>query len=154
MSAHKSHVNFVFWRGKELEDPEGLLETDARTAMGGMSLETLADLPSQKVLAQYVRRAAALNEARAAAPRPKRDPAATARTRKTIAIPPDLAAALERHPRAAASFAAFSYTNRREYVQWLAEAKRPETRANRLRQAMEWMAEGKPRNWKYMPRWR
>jgi bacteriocin resistance YdeI/OmpD-like protein len=45
----------------------------------------------------------------------------------------------------------FSPSHRREYIEWLTEAKTEATRAKRLATALEWMAEGKPRNWKYMP---
>jgi uncharacterized protein YdeI (YjbR/CyaY-like superfamily) len=64
-------------------------------------------------------------------------------------VPPDLAAALRRHARARATFEAFSPSKRRDYVEWIVEAKAEATRARRLAQAIEWMAEGKARNWKY-----
>ena len=66
--------------------------------------------------------------------------------------PADLAGALRRNPKAKAAWAAFSPSHRREYVEWITEAKRPETRAKRIAQTLEWLAEGKPRNWKYLPR--
>ena len=52
-------------------------------------------------------------------------------------------------PKAAAAYAAFSPSCKREYAEWIAEAKRPETRERRIAQAVEWIAEGKQRNWKY-----
>ena len=64
-------------------------------------------------------------------------------------LPDDLAAALAKNKRAAATYAAFSPSGRREYVEWITEAKRAETRVKRVQQAVEWMAEGKSRNWKY-----
>ncbi|WP_457096052.1 YdeI/OmpD-associated family protein [Lysobacter sp. P5_B9] len=64
-------------------------------------------------------------------------------------MPDDLAAALKKNARARATFDAFPPSCRREYVEWITEAKREETRARRLEQAVEWMAEGKRRNWKY-----
>jgi uncharacterized protein YdeI (YjbR/CyaY-like superfamily) len=64
-------------------------------------------------------------------------------------VPGDLRAAIDAEPKAAAAFAAFPPGCRREYVQWVEEAKRPETRARRIAQAVEWMAQGKRRNWKY-----
>lgn len=75
--------------------------------------------------------------------RPRKPP------RSELQTPDDLRAALDAAPKAAASFDAFSPSCRREYVEWVVEAKRPETRANRIAQAVEWMAEGKRRNWKY-----
>ena len=64
--------------------------------------------------------------------------------------PADLSAALKKNKKAAATFDEFSYTNRKDYVEWITEAKQQATRERRIRQAVEWMAEGKPRNWKYM----
>ena len=64
-------------------------------------------------------------------------------------VPADLAAALAAVPAAQATFAAFPPSQRREYIEWITEAKRDDTRQRRLAQAVEWMAEGKPRNWKY-----
>ena len=67
-----------------------------------------------------------------------------------LAIPDDLAAALRKNKRARATFDAFSTSNRNEYVEWLVTAKQEATREKRLLTAIEWIAEGKPRNWKYM----
>ena len=53
------------------------------------------------------------------------------------------------NPRAHATFENFSTSKKREYVEWLTEAKTPATRARRLETAVEWIAEGKSRNWKY-----
>ena len=69
--------------------------------------------------------------------------------RKPLAVPEDLAAALKKNKKAAAIFAAFSATHRRDYIEWVTEARREETRSKRLAQAIEWIAEGKVRNWKY-----
>ena len=103
----------------------------------------ISELPSASALAAYIKRAMKLNEEGVKAPR------ATPKKR-ALTMPPDLAAALKKNRRAAAAFAAFSPSNQREYIEWLVEAKRDETRARRLSQAIEWNAEGKPRNWKYM----
>jgi uncharacterized protein YdeI (YjbR/CyaY-like superfamily) len=67
-------------------------------------------------------------------------------------VPDALAAALARNRRARATFDAFSPSQQREYCEWIAEAKREETRTQRVATAVEWLAEGKPRNWKYMKR--
>ena len=64
-------------------------------------------------------------------------------------MPADLAAALKKNAKAAATFEGFSYSSRKEYVEWITGAKRDETRAQRLATAIEWLAEGKRRNWKY-----
>jgi len=64
-------------------------------------------------------------------------------------VPAELKAALAKNRQAAATFETFPPSHRREYVEWIAEAKRDETKAKRVTQAVEWMAEGKSRNWKY-----
>ena len=67
-------------------------------------------------------------------------------------MPAELTAALRKHPKARATFEAFSPSHQREYVEWIAEAKTDETRKRRLASALEWMSEGTSRNWKYMSR--
>jgi uncharacterized protein YdeI (YjbR/CyaY-like superfamily) len=69
--------------------------------------------------------------------------------RKPLPVPADLAAALKKNRRAAATFEGFSPSHRREYVEWITEAKREDTRKKRLAQTLAWLAEGKSRNWKY-----
>lgn len=141
MAAFRQHCSFGFWKhelvvGKELAgSPQGMGQFGKVTK--------ISELPSASALAAYIKRAMKLNEEGVKAPR------ATPKKR-ALTMPPDLAAALKKNRTAAAAFAAFSPTNQREYVEWLVEAKRDETRARRLSQAIEWIAEGKPRNWKYM----
>jgi uncharacterized protein YdeI (YjbR/CyaY-like superfamily) len=105
-------------------------------------LTSVDDLPAKRVLAGYVKKAMALNEAGV---QPKR----VARPRLPLRVPATFAAALALAPRARATFEAFSPSCRREYVEWIAEAKLDETRARRIATAIEWLAEGKKRNWKY-----
>jgi uncharacterized protein YdeI (YjbR/CyaY-like superfamily) len=105
-------------------------------------LTSVDDLPPSDMLAGFVRRAMALTEDGPAA-RPKAGP------KPAPEMPADLAAALEADAAARETFAAFPPGCRREYVEWVLEAKRPETRAKRIAQAVAWMAEGKKRNWKY-----
>ena len=85
-----------------------------------------------------------MNETGEKIPRKPRPP------RKPLPTPADLAAALKKNTKARTTFEAFSPSHRREYVEWITEAKTEETRRKRLDMAVEWMAEGKPRNWKYM----
>jgi uncharacterized protein YdeI (YjbR/CyaY-like superfamily) len=102
-----------------------------------------SDLPSKAVLAGLVKKAAALNDQGVKVARaPKRAP-------KPVTVPADLSAALGKRPTARAGFAALSPSHQREYVEWITEARAAETRARRLAQAIDWMAEGKSRNWKY-----
>ena len=140
MAAFKAHATFGFWRGKEV-----LGETGAeRDAMGQFGrLTSLDDLPPADVLESLIRKAAAVAES---GPKP-RPPAK--HPKPPVETPDDLSAALDENAAARATFEAFPQSCRREYVEWVVEAKRPETRAKRIAQAVEWMAEGKRRNWKY-----
>jgi uncharacterized protein YdeI (YjbR/CyaY-like superfamily) len=145
MAAFKEHCAFGFWKEKLVFEGEKVPATGERAAMGTFGrITSIADLPAKSVLARYVKRAVALNEAGIKSERRR-----TAR-KAPLKVPADLAAAFKRNGKAKKTFDAFSPSQRREYVEWLTEAKRPETRAQRLAQAIEWMAEGKPRNWKYM----
>jgi uncharacterized protein YdeI (YjbR/CyaY-like superfamily) len=138
MAAFKEHCSLGFWKHKLV----------APAKEGGMGhfgrIVSLKDLPSDRVLVGYVREAARLNEAGVKVPRKTREP------KKALATPADLAAALKKNAKARATFQGFSPSHRREYVEWIREAKTEETRRKRLGIAVEWMSEGKPRNWKYM----
>lgn len=137
MAAFKAHCAVNFWRGKELLGDKTL--TGAMGQLG--KIARLEDLPSDKDLDSLIRAAAAL------ADKPK--PAATKKTPKPEKLHPELAAALDKAPKAKAAYEGFPPSCRREYCDWINEAKRDETRAKRIAQAIEWMAEGKKRNWKY-----
>ena len=143
MASFKEHCAFGFWRGKEIV-PEGAARN--AEAMGHLGrITSVDDLPPRKTIAAWIRQAMALNESgvrRPAKPRAKK-PA-------TVEVPDYLTAALKKNRKAQATFDAFSPSARREYVDWITEAKREATRDRRIAQALEWMAEGKPRNWKYM----
>ncbi len=69
--------------------------------------------------------------------------------KRDVHVPKNLAAALRRDRKASATFEAFSFSKKRDYIEWLSEARTQETRAKRLAAAIEWMSEGKERNWKY-----
>jgi uncharacterized protein YdeI (YjbR/CyaY-like superfamily) len=104
----------------------------------------VADLPSRRTLVALVKKAAALNESGVKVPRRKAKP------KKAIPTPEALKAALAKNSKAKATFDAFSPSHKREYLEWITEAKSDDTRARRVQQAVEWMAAGKARNWKYM----
>ncbi len=146
MAAFKAHCTFGFWH----QDMETLLAADGHAsdeAMGLMGKITcLDDLPDDRTLIRYLRHAVELNLIDTPG-RPR--PAATGKTNKALTVPDDLQAALKKNKAAAKAFDGFSYSHRKEYVEWVTEAKRPETRAQRLATTLEWLAEGKPRNWKY-----
>jgi len=142
MASFKAHCTFGFWKGKLIVDRGG---ESAEQAMGQFGrITSVAGLPPKRVLAGYVKEAMRLNEEGVKTPR-----RAPAKTKRPAVVPDDLAAALRRNSKATAAFDAFSPSHRREYVEWITEAKREETRARRIATAVEWLAEGKSRNWKY-----
>ena len=141
IAAFKQHCALGFWGTRGLVGNEGKRDE----AMGQFGrIASLKDLPSKTALIGHVKQAMKLSEARAAAPPVPRKP-----PKPAPATPDDLATALKKNKKALATFDAFSPSCKREYVDWITEAKREETRANRIAQAVEWMAEGKQRNWKY-----
>lgn len=139
MSSFKQHASFGFWK-HDLVTGSPRVES----SMGFGRLTKVSDLPAKKTLVAYVKKAAALNEAGVKTERPKAAPKPPAKA------PADLLAALKKNKKAQATFDAFSPSARREYVEWITDAKSDDTRARRLATAVEWMAEGKHRNWKYM----
>ena len=132
MAAFKQHCGMNFWKGP-------LIGID-----GFGRVTSIEDLPPKKELIGIVRKLAQLNEEGVKVEKPRRAPKPEAKT------PPDLAAALKKNKKAAAAWDGFPPSHRREYVQWITEAKADETRKRRLDQAIDWIASGKPRNWKYM----
>lgn len=143
MAAFKAHATFGFWqRGlTDLLVRNGVATDEAMGHLGRIA--SLADLPSAATLRRYIKAAVKFMDTAPALPRP------VAPKRGPLRVPADLAVALRRNAEAATTFKAFSYSKRKDYIAWLTEAKRPETRAKRLTTTIEWLAAGKPRNWKY-----
>ena len=136
MAAFKAHAAFMIHGDGRQGD-----------AMGQYGkIAALSDLPSDQDLSAKLLEAKARIDAAGTALKPKPEPKVT---KAEIAIPDDFAAALDRMQGARAHFHAMAASHRREYLEWVTEAKRPETRAKRTTQASEWIAEGKKRNWKY-----
>ena len=140
-AAFKAHLAFGFWGPamKKIIAADGHAK-DGRGLLGKITRRD--DLPSDQVLAGYIRKARELHDAGAIGTM-KRQP------KPALPVPADLAAALKKSKRAAAVWAEFSPSCRREYIEWITEAKREETRAKRLATTVEWVAEGKSINWKY-----
>lgn len=155
MAAFKQHASFGFWKHAEV-----MGEGAQRTGMGSYGkMASLADLPADNRLLADIRKAMRINEqqARKAAKRGtasgKRTPQAAtparASTRPPPELPQDLAKALAVNCKAQAVYAGFPPSAQRDYVDWVIEAKREDTRSKRIAQAVQWLAEGKRRNWKY-----
>jgi uncharacterized protein YdeI (YjbR/CyaY-like superfamily) len=143
MAAFKEHCAFGFWKhslvvGKEDGEPKEGMGTFGR-------ITKISDLPSKKVMTGYIKTAMKLNEDGVKNPARVR-PAKP----KEVVVPDVLAKALRGNQKARATFEKFSPSHQREYIEWITEAKTDATRERRLQTALEWMAEGKPRNWKYM----
>lgn len=136
MASFKAHVAVNFWRGKEL------LGDKARDgAMGQMGkVATLGDLPDDETLDALI--AAALELSTSPPPKKKSTP-------KPEKLHPEFAAALDKAPAAKSNYEGMSPSCRREYCDWINEAKRDATREKRIATAVEWIGEGKKRNWKY-----
>lgn len=140
-AAFKQHCAFGFWK-------QSVMESDAfpqnKTAMGSFGrLTSVKDLPSDKVMIGLIKQAAKLNDdgvkVQRKAPAPKKD----------LVVPADLTKALSKNKAAKTAFENFSYSHKKEYVQWIEEAKTEPTRNKRVATTVEWLSEGKSRNWKY-----
>ncbi|HEY0970396.1 MAG TPA: YdeI/OmpD-associated family protein [Gemmatimonadales bacterium] len=156
MASFKEHCALGFWRGGEVLKGKDAPEEKAMGQFGRIA--SLDDLPPREELAGYVRKAVELRASEAAAKKAgtkagtktAAKPAAKRSTRPEIPMPEAMTAALAGADAARTRFEAFSPSHRREYVEWIAEAKTDATRDRRIAQMLEWVAEGKPRNWKYM----
>lgn len=145
MASFKKHCAFGFWKESLIlgNDPERKNE-----GMGQFGrITSIEDLPPREAIIGYVQEGVRLNEEGVKAPKP-----ATATKREEIEVPEALRTALEENTEAATRFEELPPSHRREYAEWIAEAKREATRDRRIATAIEWIAEGKPRNWKYMKR--
>jgi len=140
MAAFKAHVSWGFWRQKELPDPYNIFGREGM--MGGGKLTRLAELPQQKILVEYVQAAARLNDAGPA----KRN---LKKPKPPIKVPDYFLRDLRKNKKALATFEGFSPSHRREYVEWITDAKQEATRERRIKTAIEWLAKGKSHNWRY-----
>ena len=141
MAAFKAHCAFGFWNG-------ALLKIDSKLdkAMGQFGrITSLADLPGDKEFARIIKAAMKLHIEGAKSPS-RSKPAG----KKELVVPDYFLAAVEKNKKAFATFGGFSASKKKEYVEWITEAKTEATRDKRLTQAVEWMAEGKVRNWQYL----
>lgn len=145
MAAFKEHCAFGFWKRTADEIfGDKVAKGKAEEAMGLFGrITSVKDLPPKKEMIKYIKRAMALNESGVKPDAPKPKPKAA------LVTPPYFAAALKKNKKAMAHFEAFSESKKREYVEWLTDAKTDATRDKRLATAVEWISEGKSRHWKY-----
>jgi uncharacterized protein YdeI (YjbR/CyaY-like superfamily) len=145
MAGFKQHCVFMFWKQSIMKDPHKIF--GARDAEGGLGrIKSIKDMPSDKILIEYIKQAMKLNDAGVTLPKKE----TKSSEKKELVVPDYLKKALAKNAKAKKTFENFSPSNRKEYITWLTEAKSEETRNSRLRLAIEWMAEGKIRNWKYL----
>jgi len=147
MAGFKQHCSFGFWKYSLMKDPKGILSPrNEGGSMGNFNrITSLKDLPSSKILLGFIKQAVELNEKEI-----KRPVKTTPKGTKTIATPDYLQKVLKKNKKVYEIFENFAYSHRKEYIQWFEEAKTEETRNKRIAQAIEWISEGKGRNWKYV----
>lgn len=139
LASFKAHMAVYFWRAEELFDKD--VKDEAMGQLG--KVKSLDDLPPPAELDDLIRRGAKLAATTKPPKRPKGGTKAPAKPS------PEFAAALEAAPAAKAHYDAFTNSQQREYCDWIADAKREATRDKRIATAIEWISEGKKRNWKY-----
>ena len=140
MAAFKAHATLGFWYGDKAKETG----SDNR-AMGQFGrLTSLADLPPDSELADLIAQSMALIESGA-----KPEMFRNRKARAPIDVPPELQSAIDANAAASSVWADFSPGKKRDYAEWIVEARRDDTRAKRIAQAVEWIAEGKERHWKY-----
>jgi len=145
MAAFKQHCAFSFWKASLMSDTEKVFSKAGKTAMGNLGrIQALSDLPPDRVLIRYIKEAVELNKSGI-----ELSPKARPGIRKPLTIPSYFKRALATNSKARRTFEAFSPGHKREYVEWIVEARTEPTRNQRIAQALEWMAEGKQQNWKY-----
>jgi uncharacterized protein YdeI (YjbR/CyaY-like superfamily) len=144
MAAFKEHCSFGFWKAAIMKDSQKL-KANQEDAMGHLGkIKSLADLPSDKILISYIKEAARLNEEGVKLP-----PRKKSTEKKELVIPEYFTKTLSKNKTAFKIFEGFSPSHKREYVEWLTDAKTEDTRNKRMAKALEQIAEGKGRNWKY-----
>jgi hypothetical protein len=141
MAGFKRHAVFGFWKSPLV--PGGAGPDD--NPMGFRDkLTSVDDLPAKREFRANVKKAMDLNERGIKLPRPARP------KKPELPMPADFAAAIKKNKTAHAALDKFSPSHRREYIEWITDARTDATRSRRIAQAINWIAEGKSRNWKYM----
>jgi uncharacterized protein YdeI (YjbR/CyaY-like superfamily) len=147
MASFKQHAVFGFWKIDLINDPHKYLQQ--HKAAGGESMgnfgriTSLADLPPDEAILDFIRQAKKLNDEGV------KLPAKAKAEKKELDVPGYFIDALQKNKKALQTFENFSYSHKKEYVEWITEAKTEATRNKRMDTAIEWLNEGKGRNWKY-----
>ena len=144
-ASFKHHCSFGFWKAPLMKDPILMQNAKNESAMGHLGrITSLKDLPSNKKIIAYIKEAMKLNEdgIKVVKAKPVKE--------KDVVMPVDIMSSIKKNKKALATFNAFSPSHKREYIEWITEAKTITTKEKRLSQTVAWLEEGKPRNWKYM----
>ncbi|MBK7109862.1 MAG: YdeI/OmpD-associated family protein [Bacteroidetes bacterium] len=145
MAAFKNHCAFTFWKAALMKDNKKIFEISGKTAMGHFGkITALKDLPSDAIIKSYIKEAMALNDADVKLPKTKKVIAET-----KLIIPEYFQKRLNKNKIAKATFEKMPPSHKKEYLQWITEAKTETTREKRISTTLEWLAEGKSRNWRY-----
>lgn len=143
IAAFKKHCAFTFWKGALLSDPYKILDKDRSESMGQFGrISSLDDLPDDETLASYILEAIVLNEQGIKLSKKPQVP-------MPIKTPDYFQQILNEHPQVKTNFEQLSNSHKKEYINWFEDAKTESTRLKRVNTALEWLAEGKSRNWKY-----
>jgi uncharacterized protein YdeI (YjbR/CyaY-like superfamily) len=143
MASFKNHCAFGFWKGAMILRKDGQKTEKAMGQFG--KITDVSDLPKDEILVHYIREAIKLNDAGVKLPAKSKS-----KERRELNVPDYFTAALRKNKKAWTTFESFSPSNKKEYVEWMTEAKSEETRKKRLETAIDWISQGKVRNWKYI----
>lgn len=147
MTAFKQHCAITFWKAQVMKDKTLVANAKSESAMGHFGkITSLKVLPSDKKIIGYIKEAKKLNDEKIKLPAKKNSDT----NKKEVKIPNDFSIILKKNKIAFKTFNNFSLSHKKEYVEQIKEAKTEATRNKRMKKAIEWLAEGKPRNWKYM----
>lgn len=145
MASFKQHCSFGFWLGSLMEDTDGIFKSREEGGMGHFGKITcFEDLPSDEVIKRYIHQALVLIDSGA---KQEKKPITKL---VELKVPEELQTELDKHPKAMATFEKFSPSQRKEYIEWVSEAKTEATKIKRLETTIEWLTEGKIRHWKYV----
>ncbi len=145
MAAFKQHAVYSFWKAALMKDKVLIENAKAETAMGHLGkLTTLKDLPPDKKIIAWIKEAMSLTDKGIKLPAKAKTTA-----HKVLEVPDYFIKVLAKNKKAKQNWDAFAYSHKKEYVQWITEAKQEDTRNSRMVKAIEMISEGKGRNWQY-----
>jgi uncharacterized protein YdeI (YjbR/CyaY-like superfamily) len=145
MASFKQHCAFGFWKASRLNDPQGLLKgSDEESSAGSFGrINKMEDLPSDEAMIGFIHQMIAINESGVKEVKKPSVP------KSELPVPADFEKLLKGNSAVKEIFEKFSPSHKREYIEWITEAKTDITREKRMLQAIEQITEGKSRNWKY-----